>query len=109
MGWSDIAQGASAVVVACFTGLLVCVARRQARIMKTQAEIQDSTLAATKTAAEAAKNSADMLPKIERAYVFLEGDIKHDIRTLRHDETKRGFNICFTMKNYGKTPAIVGS
>lgn len=114
MGWTDILQAVSAVVVAGFTGGLVCVARRQARIMKTQAAIQESTLTATKTAAEAAKKSADVAEQsvnnIERPFVLiqkLEARIKPYMATGSGPAPSVAPYVEVSLKNFGRSPALV--
>jgi hypothetical protein len=63
----------------------------------------------TKIAAEAAKKSADSLPAIERAYLFVNLNEPIDIFFSKSGEEppSRAFRITINMVNEGKTPAIV--
>jgi hypothetical protein len=54
----------------------------------------------TKAAADAAKKSAEALPVIERAYIFIDACVLEDIEAYRFD-----FSVVFS--NFGKTPAIL--
>ncbi|SRR6266496_2039047 len=92
----------SAALVTAFTLALVIVSTRQASLTRKAAN-------AAQLSAVAAKESADALPNLERAYVFIDGEIRHDIRTFQQDETTYplAFNVCFTLRNYGKSPAIL--
>jgi hypothetical protein len=62
---------------------------------------------------EATKSAADALPKIERAYVFpdlIVGDAKGTTAT-REDGvvvTRRNVLITISIKNHGRTPAVLG-
>jgi hypothetical protein len=55
----------------------------------------------TKVAAEAAQKSADTIPNIERAYVFIEA------RVSQRSVTQMMFE--YSLHNHGKTPAIIKS
>ena len=75
----------------------------------------------TRTAANAAKNAADMLPIVERAYVYPvvtnPGAINECLReasiyflddpTKADTPIKTTSELTFRLKNYGKTPAVV--
>ena len=76
-------------------------------VLAAQALLFFGTLRAAKLSADAAKKSADALPEVERAYLFFEACIMHDLRPLRAGETTAGFNVRISLKNYGKTPAII--
>jgi hypothetical protein len=60
---------------------------------------------ATNKAAAAARDAAEHIPRVERAYVFLWREVSHATRPnpLGGDI----FEINFAFHNYGKTPAIV--
>jgi hypothetical protein len=112
MGCTEIVQGGSAILVACFTGLLVLVAWRQTGIMKTQAAIQEAALAATRTAAEAAKKSADVAEKsvnnLERPYLLVESVapmIKEHMGETPASSAPPSATL--SLKNYGRSPALV--
>lgn len=90
-----------------FTGLLVVVGGAQCYLIFW-------TLKATEIAAIAAKDAAEALPKIERAYVFIgTTDININstvITTLVGEGAQRStrtVNSGFTIVNHGKTPAIL--
>ena len=80
--------------------------------MKTQAAIQESTLAATKTAAEAAKKSADVAEKsinnIERPYVLVES-VTPKIKEYMGGTPAASVTpyVIIALKNYGRSPALV--
>jgi hypothetical protein len=88
-----------------FTGLLVVVGVGQGivfaiqayRLKQTVEEMKSATIATT-VAAKAAQDSADALPAIERAYIFIVPKI---IITFGRRET---YYHCV---NHGKTPAII--
>ena len=91
----------------CFTGVLAVVSIVQIGfLLRGDATTRIAAEAAMK-AADAAKASADALPMIERAYVFLDGEAsRHASRDLPKGigpECRR--HITFT--NFGRTPAIV--
>ena len=91
-----------------FTGLLVVVGG-------TQCYLIFWTLKATEIAANAAKDAAEGLPKIERAYLFLEKVTFSTTHSIIHATTDAegkisqfhitGVDLRFT--NHGKTPGIV--
>jgi hypothetical protein len=83
-------------VIALFGQLAVFVA---------QAYVLKGTLEATKTAAIGSKTAAEHLPLIERA--FIHGGVHPKGRTLVNNE--RDIRVCFSMANYGKTPAFIKS
>lgn len=58
---------------------------------------------ATRKAAEAARASAEALPTIERAYLFVEPELTHDQGALFPDE---GLKMIIKIYNGGKTPAV---
>lgn len=55
-------------------------------------------------AAEAAKQSADTLPMLERAYVFVIVDLEYE---LLPSNTRSSSSIRVTARNMGKTPAVL--
>jgi hypothetical protein len=63
--------------------------------------------------ADASKTAAEHVPKTERAYLFLELDIKsnlEDLFDLHPEKTiSRKAEIVFGFRNHGRTPAIVRS
>jgi hypothetical protein len=61
-------------------------------------------------AARAARKSAETIPRIERAYVFMYADLQPKITRTVGRETRKEFHRVtagFILRNYGKTPAIV--
>src|ERR1700730_10029490 len=121
--WSAFWTAANATLVAVFTGLLVLVGAIQARRLR-------QTVAATERAAKAAKQSADALPTLERAYIFLRveetnfvrvigdvstGRILSDLRaaaTLTSDREDLNarigvLRVYFRFTNHGNTPAAI--
>ncbi len=64
---------------------------------------QESAKAATK-AANAAKKSADHIPAIERAYVYMSS-VSADFESWRNTESNQLSPIIIEVRNYGKTPA----
>lgn len=91
-----------------FTGLLVLVGFLQLGVFSLQAHRLRQSIDEMKKAAEAAQKSADFLPTVERAYVFV---------TIKAEEMKfidqfagepiYDFRITIMMWNYGKTPAVI--
>lgn len=88
----------ASIIIAAFTGTLWVATSRQATL--------------TKIAAEAAKQSADALPAIERCYVFLR--VTNSNIQLKPIDTPATWSpnisslwVRFTFINYGRTPAII--
>jgi hypothetical protein len=61
------------------------------------------TISATRKAADAAKKSADALPMIERAYVFVDIDWQNYLNV----SVNTPINARVRFKNHGNTPAII--
>jgi hypothetical protein len=63
----------------------------------------------TRTAANAARDAAEALPIVERAYVFLKSAESNDIsNTLTFgDDTVGKFSLKWAFKNHGRTPAKI--
>jgi len=84
-----------------FTGLLVVVGGIQCYIIF-------NTLKETQKAANAAKESADALPTMERAYLFSKVEPSREIKIIHEGfEYDKGLEALLFVKNYGKTPAII--
>lgn len=62
---------------------------------------------AAKDSADAAVTSAEHLPRVERAYLFLAMEVESEIREFRYGDSTTRSKITFGLKNHGKTPAIV--
>ena len=95
------------IVVAIFTVVLALVTRRQARLTKTLA-------ASTEVAAKAAEDSASALPRLERAYLFVQtdpdslGNLRHAIQQAKvHTFETIRVNVSYELVNHGKTPALL--
>ncbi len=94
---------------------LIIVGVIQAAVLALQSCLLWGTLNATKTAANAARDAADALPKIERAYLFLEGaSFSTTHSTIQSIRDAKGnlsqIHLCgvdLRFKNHGKTPGIV--
>lgn len=74
--------------------------------------LNDAKIAAdaAKLSADAAKKSADALPAIERAYVYLDDGIIDNIKEIVNSDAERiDAIIKFSLKNHGRTPAILKS
>jgi hypothetical protein len=93
-------------------GLLVLFTLALVVIGTFQAIYLGGTLTATTVAAIAAKEAAESLPTLERAYVFLgqkvTGVLQRDSR-ITHGEEVRSMRttVEFFFKNHGRTPAIL--
>jgi hypothetical protein len=61
----------------------------------------------TKSIARTAKSSADALPRIERAYVFVDIAVSREAREELKDFSTVTFSFAVKLTNYGKTPAIL--
>lgn len=88
------------VFIAIFTIVLTLVTGRQARLTKIAAD-------AAEKAADAAKASAEALPNVERAYLFLDGKLESQLHWPTATSEKRESVIRPIFKNHGKTPAIL--
>jgi hypothetical protein len=95
------------IVVAVFTIVLALVTRRQAHLTKELA-------ISTELAAKAARDSASALPRLERAYLFVETDqdslasLSHAIRQAKvHTFATTPVSVSYELVNQGKTPALL--
>ena len=86
------------------TAVLAFIALLQLFVFAWQAHRLRQTVEATKEAADAAKRSADALPAIERAYIFVTVDIP-EINPSQDGTIPSMAN--FRLYNHGKTPAIL--
>jgi hypothetical protein len=62
---------------------------------------------ATKKSADAAKASAEHIPRVERTYVFLWHELKYRITPNAIPDTGDILEVQFALRNQGKTPAIL--
>lgn len=93
-----------------FTGWLAFIALLQLLVFAWQARRLRQTVEATKEAAEAAKNTAESLTHVERAYVFVTIDppkVEPIYDNERGHEGLFYFNTDIVVWNYGKTPAVI--
>jgi hypothetical protein len=69
----------------------------------------DRMWVATKQAAEVAQKSADALPAIERAYLFLDDEIEANFVNVTREKNGDRMEavVKFSFRNHGKTPAIL--
>jgi hypothetical protein len=77
-----------------------------------QSRDMQASIAAAKQSADAAQTAAENVPKTERAYLFLDLNIKSDVEgifNLFPDQSERRAEIGFRFRNHGRTPAIVES
>ena len=79
------------------------LAKDQLQLAKDQLVLTEKAMAAGTVAANAAKDSADALPKIERAYLF----VKVRINNVNLADGKFWIQFNVEIKNYGKTPAVL--
>ncbi len=100
--------------LATFTFLLFIAAAIQVVLFLWQLRLMNKATEDAGIAAEAAKESAEALPKIERAYVFLDEvkieGISSVVATNGPDGKQvshRIIDVRFAFKNHGKTPAIL--
>jgi hypothetical protein len=94
-------------VLAIFTGALVFVAGIQIRyLIRADITARRSAIAARR-AAVAARKSADHIPRVERAYLFLSAELKHRQMPNAIPDTGDVVEVQFAFKNHGKTPAII--
>lgn len=92
------------VWLAVLTGLLAVIAILQLWMFLRQLKLAEKAARDSEMAAKAAKESADLLPKIERAYVFVRVNFDAIQRSQTHH-----YDISFKVEffNHGKTPAII--
>jgi hypothetical protein len=86
------------------TAVLAIIAGVQIWLFLRQLKLSERAARDAETAANAAKASADALPKIERAYVFVEvtiSDLIESMHKLAH------FELTVRLTNHGKTPALL--
>jgi hypothetical protein len=87
----------SDIAIGLFTYCLVLVGYFQAHWLQ-------KTVDATLTAASAAKEAAEYIPRVERAYLFLHDEIRDFHLALAPGQLS---TVRIAFKNHGKTPAII--
>lgn len=92
--------------LAVLTAALAVIASLQLWLFLRQLKLSEKAARDAETAAKAAKASADVLPKIERAYVFVDVSIS-DLERLSLRPPSYRFQITVRLTNHGKTPAIL--
>ena len=90
--------------LAWLTAALAAIAIVQVWLFVRQLRLSEKAARDAEMAAKAAKASADALPKIERAYVFVEITLR-DAQQKLAGPSKVECDVIFT--NHGKTPAIL--
>jgi hypothetical protein len=98
------------LLIAGFTGVLWRATTAMTQVAERQRAEMERTTGAAQTAADAAKKSADALPILERAYLFVEfsdSNIQEVLAMYTDNASTRRIKVRFTIFNYGKTPAIV--
>jgi hypothetical protein len=98
--YHDDLTALSTAVIALFTIVLAQVTGRQARITKLVAD-------ASKEAADAAKVASEVLPAIERAYLFEYFLSQAALGGTSDDSGDTIFEASFTYRNHGKTPGVI--
>jgi hypothetical protein len=93
--------------LAIWTGILVFVAVVQAVMFFWQLRLTRAASKDAHAAADAAKASADALPRIERAYLF--ADISFVDLTVMRKDAEYDMKILVRITNHGKTPAVLTS
>ena len=94
------------------TSGLVEAAQIQSSDMKRSIAAAETAAAAAQISADASKTAAEHVPKTERAYLFLDLDIKSNIENLFYlypETATQKVEIVFGFINHGRTPAIVQS
>lgn len=102
----DHSLAIATVWLAGLTAALAAIAALQLWLFLRQLKLSEKAARDAETAAKAAKASADVLPKIERAYVFVEVLIS-DLERLSLRPPSYQFQITVRLINHGKTPAIL--
>jgi hypothetical protein len=94
------------VWIAGLTGLMLLVAGGQLWMFFKQLKLTQDAVSAGAVAAYAAKASAEALPKIERAYLFVEVLLN---RAIEFDKDSGAYwaEMLVRITNHGKTPAIL--
>jgi len=109
--YHDDVNAIATAVIAAFTIVLAIVTGREVRLTRIVAESGEK-------AAQAAKATADALPAIERAYLFVEVDCNflpimrepyHAWVHRSEDVPAVGLKVTYRMVNHGKTPAELGA
>jgi len=105
----------SGFLLAGFTGTLWWSTLGLLRVSRRQHEEMQRSTEAAKLAAKAAQASADALPVLERAYVFMSMDSDPGFERFFDDivfrsvpqPLPRRLSLPFSIVNYGKTPAVI--
>jgi hypothetical protein len=101
----DHATARGTVWLAILTAVLAVIALFQLWLFLRQLRLTEKAARDAEMAANAAKASADVLPKIERAYVFVEVIVSSV--TLGERDNLYELDITVRFTNHGKTPAIL--
>lgn len=101
----DHSLSVATIWLAILTGALAIIAFFQLWLFLRQLRLTERAARDAEIAANAAKASAEILPKIERAYVFVEVFIESVTVIERNFRYAVAIRVRFT--NHGKTPAIL--
>jgi hypothetical protein len=96
-----------------FTALLFAVGFGQAALFYVQLRLIRTGLKPAEEAAKAATAAAEALPRLERAYIFIQPKISLKTAFIMYGETSGtipdNVGVEFLITNHGKTPAIIMS
>lgn len=106
---SNLVTATATIAIAAFTLTLWCATRKLWKISLKQSNDLKTSLSIAQKAADAARDSADAFPTIERAYIFAKVKRHPDVKPGQTIEAiKEGYNQARVIAtNHGKTPAII--
>lgn len=105
---NEISLNNATWLLAIFTVVLAIIAIVQVFMFLAQLKLTRESVVDAEVAAKAAMASAEALPKIERAYLFVSCSIRFTNEPVPGTKLARRVGIfTLTMTNYGKTPAIL--
>src|SRR5882724_10382161 len=101
-------------VLAWFTAVLAVVSGFQLWFLRRSDETARIAADAALVNAKAAKQSVDTIPRMERAYLFLDTRVEVIIKNFKFTDVGAGeedfrSSVEYGFKNHGRTPAIVGA
>lgn len=108
---SDLITASATAVIALFTLTLFCATRKLWKVSQGQSKLLKKSIAVAQRAANAAQDSADALPAMERAYLFVKiiraGDVRGDEFNTGLKELPGTNKVEIIITNHGKTSAIL--
>jgi len=110
---SDLLTAVATIAIAFFTFTLWWATSKMMKVAQEQSRDMKTSIDIAKKAADAAKQSADALPAIERAYVFVKARLNPsnkdsvDIIGFGQNQATELIPIELIATNHGKTPAIL--